>query len=58
MCVFQVYPTLLEQNVSIKMKIFKVLVETCLVSMRKTAYKSYRIMFFENVKSQKVFCDG
>jgi len=29
-----------------------------LAPMRKPAYKSYQVMFFENVKMQKVFCDG
>jgi len=26
--------------------------------MKNTAYKSYRIMFFEPIKMLKVFCDG
>jgi len=35
-----------------------VFVETFLVLIRKTAYKSYEIKFFENGKMLKLFCDG
>jgi len=54
-CLWPGNPTLWGQNFPIKMAICQILV----VSMRKTAYKSYRCCFFyENLKVQKAFCDG
>ncbi len=30
----------------------------CFAPLRKQAYKSYRMKFFENLKMHKVFCKG
>ncbi len=32
--------------------------DTVGVPVTQKAYKSYRIIFFENLKMQKVFCEG
>ncbi len=56
-CVAQVYRTLW----GTEMAIFKILVLVgtfFFAALRKQAYKSYRMKFFENLKMHKVFCKG